>query len=39
MSAEELYSIKMRASKKENGTDVHIFGAEECIIPRVKQMR
>ena len=28
MSAEELYSIKMRASKKENGTDVHISGAD-----------
>lgn len=29
MSAEELYSIKMRASKKENGTDVHISGSRE----------
>ncbi len=28
MSAEELYSIKMRASKKENGTDVHIRSRE-----------
>lgn len=31
MSAEELYSIKMRASKKENGTDVHISGAEKIV--------
>ena len=31
MSAEELYSIKMRASKKENGTDVHISGAEKTV--------
>ena len=31
MSADELYSIKMRASKKENGTDVHISGAEKIV--------
>ena len=31
MSAEELYSIKMRASKKENCTDVHISGAEKIV--------
>ena len=31
MSAQELYSIKMRASKKENGTDVHISGAEKIV--------
>ena len=31
MSAEKLYSIKMRASKKENGTDVHISGAEKIV--------
>ena len=31
MSADELYSIKMRAGKKENGTDVHISGAEKIV--------